>query len=290
MNNEKKITVGKVLLALLKAGCYLLLFLGCQLLVSLVVTLSLSIFLMSDSTLSHAQYLLLMEEKVMALTSPISLISGVLTLVILALFFLIRRKKICAEVGLVKAKPRMVAAAVSVVPAFYVIIILILNLLPEAWLADYSEASSALNDTGVWTFLATVIVAPLVEEVTFRGLIMSRLHRVMPGWLAAVLTALIFGLCHGQAVWIAYATVLGLFFCWLALRSGSILPSLAAHVLFNAIGHFSVYFENAADWTFLVFAAALVAVSVVCCLLTRRGLSDYFRRPAPIVEETPDHE
>ena len=212
MNNERRISIAAVLLALLKAGSYLLLFLGCQMLVTVVVTTAFTLAAVLGGG-AYSEALLL--EQVLNCTGQITLFSNILTLVILRIFFLARRKNPPAEAGLVPARPRMVAAAAAVTPALYVVIILVLSCLPQAWLESYADASAPLNDTGVWALLATVIAAPLAEEVVFRGLIQSRLRRVMPGWLAVVIAAALFGLCHGQAVWMAYAFTLGLFFGWI---------------------------------------------------------------------------
>lgn len=288
MDNNSKLTAGKVLLALLKAGCYLLLFLGSQLLVTMAITIIFTVFsVINGGGLNEA----LLIEQVLGYTTHITLISNLLVLGILALFFLIRRKKVLGETCLVKTRPRMVAAAAALAPGLYAVVITLLGFLPEEWLSAYNEASAALNDTSIWALLATVIAAPIVEEVIFRGLIQSRLNRVMSGWLAVVISALLFGLCHGQAVWMAYAFLLGLFFGWIALRSKSILPTVTAHMVFNAIGHFSVYLpETAPEWAFSLFAGALLVISVVCCLLARRGMADLFRRPTQSPNEVIDYE
>lgn len=92
----------------------------------------------------------------------------------------------------------------------------------------------------------------------------------MPGWLAAVLSALAFGLCHGQPVWMAYAFVLGLVFAFLRLRTGSILPSLLAHFIFNGISPAAQRLGDAGvgDVPILI---ALVIVGVLGCIPARRG-------------------
>lgn len=288
MDNNAKLAAGKVLLAPLKAGCYLLLFLGCQLLVTGAVIMIFTLFaIINGGALNEA----LLMEQVLGYTTHITLISNLLVLGILALFFLIRRKKVLGETCLVKTRPRMVAAAAALAPGLYAVVITLMGFLPEEWLSAYNEASAALNDTSIWALLATVIAAPLAEEVIFRGLIQSRLNRAMPSWLAVVVSALLFGLCHGQAVWMVYAFLLGLFFGWIALRSKSILPTVIAHMVFNAIGHFSVYLpESAPEWVFFLFAGGLLLLSVVGCLLARRGMADLFRRPTQISREVIDHE
>lgn len=278
MNEEKRTSAAAILLALLKAGCYLLLFLGAQTLVTVAVTAIITIWSILNGGGLDQNALL---TDVLAYTPHITLFSAVLTLIILAIFFLARKKKLFAEVGLVRTKPSLVGAAAAITPALYVVVIVVMGFLPEALLEDYAQASAGLDDTGLFTLLATVIAAPIVEEVIFRGLIQSRLARAMPGWLAAVIAALVFGLCHGQIVWATYAFVLGLFFGWMRLRSGSILPSLAAHFVFNLIGHFAVVLEGAVpDWAILV---GLLVISAIACLLTRRGLGELLHRKQPEV-------
>ena len=93
-----------------------------------------------------------------------------------------------------------------------------------------------MSGGGVIGIVAVVLVAPVVEEFIFRGLIMTRLAQAMPGWLAAALSAAIFGLCHGHPVWFAYTFVLGVLFGLMDLRLGSIWPSILAHMVFNGVG------------------------------------------------------
>jgi len=281
MRQSRLTSVANVLLALLKAGCYLLLFLLSQTVVTVAVVAVFALWAYFNGGAIDQEALL---GDVLTQTPLITVCSAVLTLVILAAVFLIRKKNPLRETGLVRTSPSMVAAAAAVTPALYVLVILVMGCLPEVWLEDYAQASAGLNDTGLLAFLGTVFAAPLVEEVIFRGLIQSRLARALPAWLAAVLAALAFGLCHGQFLWMAYAALLGLIFGWIRLRSGSILPSLAAHFVFNLIGFLAVFAEEAG------FASALFLVlpilSLVGCVLARRGLVQLFR-PRPAQPEFP---
>jgi len=126
--------------------------------------------------------------------------------------------------------------------------------------------------------LAIALVAPVVEEFIFRGLMMTRLAQAMPGWLAAALSAAIFGVCHGHPVWFAYTFVLGLAFGLMDLRLGSIWPSILAHMAFNAIGQvFSILTEDDA----VVAALAVLALAgLVVPILCRKEVAALFR-PAP---------
>lgn len=260
--NPNKRTAGTVFAALGKGICYLFLFLLCQVLFSGVYTLAASLFGMLNPGATVDPV-----ELVYACTDQISLFSAIATLVILAAFFLLRRKNPLREVGFRATRGRFVFAAIAITPLLYLAVTFVLGLLPAAWMEDYADASAALSQTGVLMVIATVVAAPIVEEVIFRGLVQSRLHRAMPGWLAVVLSALAFGLCHGQIVWMAYAFVLGLVFGFMDLRARSIWPSLAAHIVFNGIGQLAVCLPET-ETASLLFVTALLAVGVTLCVIS----------------------
>lgn len=266
-------TVGAVLAALGKAVCYLLLFLLCQVLVTLVFSLAAGLWL----ALSGQGSASLALDMVLGSTGLITLCSDLAALVILVIFFLCRRKHPLREVGLVRTAPVQVAAACGAAPILYAAVSLVLSLLPAAWLESYADAAASLSGNDVWTVLATVVLAPITEEVIFRGLIFSRLERAMPGWLAALLSAAAFGLCHGQAVWMAYAFVLGLIFAVMRLRTGSILPSMLAHFLFNGINALLQPLAEAGVSDGAVMAG-LVVIGLAVCIPARKGFG---RREPP---------
>lgn len=261
MTPEKR-TAGTVFAALGKAICYLFLFLLCQILISGVYTLAASLYGMLNPGIAIDPI-----DLVYACTDQISLFSAIAALVILSAFFLLRRKNPLREVGFRATRGRFVFTAAAVTPLLYVAVSFVLALLPAAWMEDYAEASAALGQTGVLMVIATVVAAPLVEEVIFRGLVLSRLSRVMPGWLAVLISALAFGLCHGQIVWMAYAFVLGLIFGFMALRARSVWPSFVAHLLFNGIGQLAVYLPET-ETASLLFMAILLAVGAISCVIT----------------------
>ena len=150
----------------------------------------------------------------------------------------------------------------------FVLISLVLYLLPERWMAEYGKAMTLSTETGLIPALAMVVGAPLAEELVFRGIIQSRLERSLPAWIAVVLQAVLFGLIHGTPVQIGYAFIMGLLFGLLRWRTGSILPTLAAHAAFNAMNDpLGLLGDFAESWYFLV---VIIAVSAAGCVLCRR--------------------
>ncbi len=86
----------------------------------------------------------------------------------------------------------------------------------------------------VMAFLVMCVVAPVMEELLFRGL-MQGLLRPYGFWLAIVGQAVPFALLHGSAAAFVFALLAGLFFGWLSERSGSILPGMLLHFVNNSM-------------------------------------------------------
>lgn len=84
--------------------------------------------------------------------------------------------------------------------------------------------------------LSMALVAPLVEEMMFRGAIQGYLmRRCSNPWTAIVASALVFGVIHMNPVQVVYATLLGLVLGWIYYRTRSLLPVIAGHVLNNSV-------------------------------------------------------
>ena len=265
----------QVLIALGKSVCYLALFLGMQVLVVLPVAVAAGVQSALGNWETAEQLYSVLYESATALTA----VSGLFTIAAVLLFYLIRREKLEESLWLRRVEGPGLLAGAALAPALYLGITVAMMALPEAWMDSYAEASASVGDGGVGGAIAVVLVAPVVEEFIFRGLIMTRLARAMPGRLAAALSAAVFGACHGHPVWFAYAFVLGVVFGLMDLRLGSIWPSILAHMVFNAIGQvFSLLPED--DGGVMGAYLALLAVAVVLPILARKGVKALFR-PAP---------
>ena len=272
MNESHSNRAIQILASLGKAIAYLALFLSSQALVSTGFSIAAALTVIVET---GSLDLFQMLEVLMAYVTPLTLASNLFTLVFLLLFFPLRRKNPLREFQLQPIPPLTAAGAVSIAPVLYGVVTLVLSLLPAAWMADYAQASAALNDTGLLPFLSVALAAPVVEEVIFRGLIQSRLAHALPGWPAVVLSALLFALCHGQPVWMGYAFVLGMVLGIMAWRTGSILPSILTHIVFNAIGQV-LSLPQLAQADGLLVIAVLLFVGITACLLTRKGLARLF--------------
>lgn len=160
------------------------------------------------------------------------------------------------------------------------IMILVMVLLPAA-MEEYQElvGDSGLLDYGIMWFISTIVLPPLVEETGFRGLGLTYLKRAgVPFVVANVLQALAFGLFHGNLVQGIYTFVLGLFMGYVAHRSGSIVPAMLMHAVYNLMGTLgSDVIYTVAPWLPFWVELAIGAVFTVGAMVS---LHDRGERPA----------
>jgi membrane protease YdiL (CAAX protease family) len=121
--------------------------------------------------------------------------------------------------------------------------------------------------------LLTTVIAPICEEMLFRGYIFAALCK-WKGWLpAAVLTGVMFGLVHyGSAPDIDLVPLgaLGFMLCVLYRRTGSLYPSIATHSLNNSLA-----FGALEHWGWqipLLMVGALATIGLLALLFRRIGL------------------
>jgi uncharacterized protein len=89
----------------------------------------------------------------------------------------------------------------------------------------------------VLAVVAAILMAPLVEEVVFRGVLYQGLKRRMGLWPAALVSALLFAVVHvevQQPIYSSGFVLLGILFAWTMHRFGSLVVPLVAHATFNA--------------------------------------------------------
>ena len=86
----------------------------------------------------------------------------------------------------------------------------------------------------VANFVVVAVVAPIVEELTFRGAGYGLLEQ-WGRWFAIVAIGLLFGLAHGLVEALPILAVFGCGLAWLRSRTRSVYPGMLVHAAFNAI-------------------------------------------------------
>ena len=119
------------------------------------------------------------------------------------------------------------------------------------------------------------LVAPFVEEVMFRKVLLDRL-RPYGDRFAVGASALCFGLFHGNFNQIPYAAALGLVFGYVALRTGCLWQTILLHAMVNFIATGLIpLLELWGDWGEELLGALILGsifLGVVFLIVRRREL------------------
>ena len=136
---------------------------------------------------------------------------------------------------------------------------------------DYGE-----NPEGFFGFilclLSTVAVPALAEEFAFRGVIMGILRRFGEGF-AVIVSAILFGVIHGNFEQMPFAFLVGLGLGFAAIKSGSIWTAVAIHAYNNFVSLIFTYFLNDISvslqniiYTFLLIITLLLGILMLVVL------------------------
>ena len=114
---------------------------------------------------------------------------------------------------------------------------LFINLCSEfLGLPDLMQDTFLGMSRNVFGIISITIMAPLVEELLFRGAIQGHMLRKGMKPLNAILIAsAIFGIVHMNPIQIPFAFAIGLIFGWLYYRTGSVVPGIIGHFINNSI-------------------------------------------------------
>ena len=91
-----------------------------------------------------------------------------------------------------------------------------------------------------WGYVAVGILAPLAEEIVFRGAILRTLQGMMSRknhWVAIMISAALFGAVHGNAAQFVNALQMGLLLGWMYYRTKSLVPGILMHWVNNTMAY-----------------------------------------------------
>lgn len=120
---------------------------------------------------------------------------------------------------------------------------------PASWIEEYESASSAISSGSLPLELLTVVLlAPIVEEILFRGIVYRYLSAVLPLGAAVLFQGILFGGMHGTIIWIIYAGIVGCILGYIRRRTESLHATIWMHIGFNGGAYlFSALAEHWGD-------------------------------------------
>jgi membrane protease YdiL (CAAX protease family) len=179
-----------------------------------------------------------------------SLIYSASLAVIIGVPWLVKRRRTTKqELGLQRLPSWMDIAWVPAGAIVYIILSALLTAFAMAFLTfiDFNE----VQDTGfgelvtrpeyLLAFLSLVVLAPVVEEIIFRGYLFGKLRKHAPVWVAVLITSLLFAIVHFQGNVGVDVFALGIVLCLLRVVSGSLWPSILLHMLKNGVAYYFLF-------------------------------------------------
>lgn len=258
----------KFILALLKCAGYFAIYFGITLLFEFVHEIVIMIKLgeVSPDTDYVSEVLVRMSDRF----CEVGIASAIAVLLTYTIIFLIRKKRVSEEVRLNFISPLsfsgLLIAGLCAQAAITVILTFLYSAFPSA--AEYSADKTfdllLKNSNPVTQFLYIAVITPLLEETLFRGLIYTRLRRVLPAGAAIILSAVIFGAAHGNIEQFLYASTLGLFIAAVFEKYDSLWASFAVHFAFNAGSYLMMYMPEDGIFPLLLF---LISAGVFLIIL-----------------------
>ena len=169
--------------------------------------------------------------------------------------------------------PFLLLAGVTIQIMVDGILSLVSPLFPDIFAAYYDLVSKAVGvNRAVPMMIATFVIAPIGEELFFRGVIMGYAKRYMPPAVAILFQGVLFGLYHGNIVQGIYACILGCLLGYVAYKSESLIPGMILHFSINLSVLFipSVWFEDTVRCSIITAGALVLTVLFVWLAMRKR--------------------
>lgn len=100
----------------------------------------------------------------------------------------------------------------------------------------FSEISEQLYEPPLWLQVCAMGVGiPIAEELVFRGLVFGKAREDRPFFQSAVLSALLFGIYHGNVLQGIYGFFMGILFAWVMERKKTVLAPVFMHMSANLV-------------------------------------------------------
>ena len=109
--------------------------------------------------------------------------------------------------------------------------------LPESWLQSYSAGSESLiyTDSLAFSLIYIVLLAPLCEELMFRGFMYHRMRTAFPVVVSVIVVSIAFALPHINVLWIIVATLNSFIFTLARERYQNLCYSIIMHSCYNLV-------------------------------------------------------
>lgn len=225
-----------------------------------------------NDQVEYAQMVTEMTNEILQYTT---IITGVTALVAIPVFWWLFHKdnRMRRQMGMPEPKKAGLTKYIWIVIlgiAACVALNNILTLSNLAMISSYEETGANFYKVNlVAQIICLGILTPIAEELVFRGLIFKRMREVLSMKRAILISALIFGIYHGNLVQAVYGGVLGALLAYTYEKYGSLKAPILAHMVLNLtsvilseVGGFRWMFEQPMRMGIATVACAAISATM----------------------------
>jgi len=170
----------------------------------------------------------------------LTFVSGLITIPVLYLFFFLDKKKYRDRHLVVSYEPLPFRLYIYSALLGIFACLSLNNLIDLTGIVNYSPMYQELADKVFGgdffvAFLTTVCMAPILEELLFRGLIYKRSRTMCKPLVAAIISSLAFGITHGNLVQFLYAFFAGMLLAYVYEKYKNIWAPIIFHFCANLL-------------------------------------------------------
>ncbi len=153
-----------------------------------------------------------------------------------------------------------------------------IGILRPDWMQSYTDLieTAGIGTSSPLTLFYAILIAPISEELIFRGVTYGYAKRSLPAAGAICLQAVLFGVFHLNMIQGIYAAFLGLFIGYLCEAGGSLAIPILFHAFFNLLGSFanaSMYYHMEQPFFFLLWLTVGVLLTYAGIFMFQHGIA-----------------
>lgn len=265
---EKRYSLKNALLCTFRALVIFFVYLFISSLISFLVGTLAKVF---NQGLDEARLGVLLDT----LSIPSMIIAYIATVFVFVIIYFSLKKNLFTSVKLGKVAPIFVCDSALLGLGFYGLFqatVWGFSYIAPKWVENQSAQSASIFGAGmVVAVIYTVFIAPVCEELVFRGLILGSLENKMPKIVAVLISAVLFSVIHlPSQIALIYTFIFGLLLGFVYLRTKSLATTIAMHAVFNASNYLLYIPKKIGFYAVIILALPLIIYSVIDIIVRTR--------------------
>lgn len=189
-------------------------------------------FMDNVESMSKSEYYLEVMEATLKIAGdiifPMLMISG-----IAIIFIFCVKSKVKKEQYIKKLDAIDILKYITIGLVINLVVSFLVSLIPSELAGGYNTSVSLATTGSIGLMLiATGIIGPVAEEITFRHFILEA-NKLISVKYAIIISSLSFGIIHGNIIQAVYAFIIGLIFAREDIKRNNLLPSIIMHITVN---------------------------------------------------------